>query len=298
MPAPAKAHLSEDERLALICDAVSYAQKTRAAGAPASTGSKAVREAVFFLWESYGRGKHKSARYRSTAAVGKPAKDLIYDHAIPFTLLYNELLRLPSPTAASVRPLLERLCVAALLTREEDDRLTAAGLRERMPADWNGSDALARYRAAGIEVLPNEPLRGVVVPSSAAAKSPRPKVPATKASADSRLIVRQPSDHPKFQSSEARVKAACLAVWTMLQAEGFELIAEARRDGFSMMRKRDGLTFRIDPKVAALRICIGRQPVLPPPPQLVHSGAQPDWITVGEGTSALAVAYLRSLSRV
>jgi len=45
------------------------------------------------------------------------------------------------------------LCIGAVVTRAEDQRLNSLGLRSRMPAGWDGMDPFARYRVAGIELL-------------------------------------------------------------------------------------------------------------------------------------------------
>ncbi|SEK16238.1 hypothetical protein SAMN05444746_12422 [Variovorax sp. OK212] len=42
----------------------------------------------------------------------------------------------------------------ALVTKDEDQKLTEFRLRKSMPSDWDGKDPLARYKAIGIDVLP------------------------------------------------------------------------------------------------------------------------------------------------
>ena len=44
-----------------------------------------------------------------------------------------------------------------LITKAEHDRLAALGLARTMPPSWDGADPLARYMAAGIELLRNTP---------------------------------------------------------------------------------------------------------------------------------------------
>ena len=41
---------------------------------------------------------------------------------------------------------------SALVTTEEHKRLSDAGLRSKMPKDWDGKDPFARYKIVGIEV--------------------------------------------------------------------------------------------------------------------------------------------------
>ena len=45
--------------------------------------------------------------------------------------------------------------VHAIITADEHARLTALKLASKMPDGWDGADALARYKAAGIELVEN-----------------------------------------------------------------------------------------------------------------------------------------------
>lgn len=73
--------------------------------------------------------------------------------------LRDELLKLSEVSVTTVREVLNRYGVAVLITKEEDERLTQAGLRDEMPAGWDGSNALARYKAVGIELVENDSTR-------------------------------------------------------------------------------------------------------------------------------------------
>ena len=116
--------MDEARRLDLIVEAVRYCQRVRDMGMPASSYSKALREPVHF-------------------------------HAVPFRYLQKELLDLPDVTRESVGDVLKKHCVVVLVTKEENDQLNNAKLGSKMPEGWNGADQLARYAAAGIEVVPN-----------------------------------------------------------------------------------------------------------------------------------------------
>jgi hypothetical protein len=147
-----------EKRLDLIVEAVAYCQRVRAMGMPASCYAKALREPVHFLWERrMERGKDACARYRSRASVSveRGRGELAYDHAVPFKRLQVELLDLAPITRDSVKAALDRHSVIVLITREEHARLSREGLGNRMPTTWDGLDVLARYQAAGIELLPN-----------------------------------------------------------------------------------------------------------------------------------------------
>jgi hypothetical protein len=152
--------MNEAQRLELIVEAVRYCQRVKGMGMPSSCYSKALREPVYFLWARRGGGpKDKLARYRSKAAVGLKRGDgqLVFDHAIPFKFMQSELLQLESVTPETVRSVLLRYEVGVLITKSENDQLNKIGLQAKMPGTWDGADALARYRAAGIELVENQP---------------------------------------------------------------------------------------------------------------------------------------------
>ena len=149
--------LTEEQRLQLICEATCYCQRVRDLGMPAAAYTKALREPVHFLWERRSGSKEVSAQRRSRAARGRTigARELVYDHAVPFRYLQRELLALEVVTPATVRAVLERYGTIVLITAREDAKLNRAGLNRRMPDDWNKTDPLARYKAVGIETVPN-----------------------------------------------------------------------------------------------------------------------------------------------
>jgi len=81
-------------------------------------------------------------------------REIVYDHAIPFRYIEAELLDLAEVTPQAVADVLEKKCVVALITTEEDRKLNAAGLSSKMPENWDGLDPLARYKAVGIDLVP------------------------------------------------------------------------------------------------------------------------------------------------
>ncbi len=135
-----------------------YCQRVRDLGMPVSAYSKALREPVHFLWERRTGSKEKCANYRSKAAIGMSIKSrgLVYDHSIPFRYLQGKLLAIENVSHDQVKHVLEKYCCAALITREEDAQLNAAGLNRKMPEGWDGVDFLARYREIGIEIVENK----------------------------------------------------------------------------------------------------------------------------------------------
>lgn len=142
-----------------ICLTVQYCRKCKELNLPVSYFSTALRYAQDH-WRHQRCGsssKDKTAQYRSENAKGKRWRDgLVYDHAIPFICMLNAMLELPDVTPDSVRAVLEKYDVMVLITREEDARLNASGLKKDMPDDWDHVDSLARYEKAGIVLIPNK----------------------------------------------------------------------------------------------------------------------------------------------
>jgi hypothetical protein len=78
-------------------------------------------------------------------------KLLSHEHVVPVGVVLSILLR--NGTRASVteiEKLIHRFSVVAIITRDEETLLTAAGLKNKMPEGWNGRDVWARYKAVGL----------------------------------------------------------------------------------------------------------------------------------------------------
>lgn len=149
--------MDDRKRLELITEAVRYCRRVRDLGMPAQCYTKALREPVFFLWERRAGSKVQTAQYRSRPSLPMEygTGQLVYDHAVPFRYLQEELLGLAPASPEAVEEVLNRFGTAVLITKDEDRLLTGIGLGHRMPEDWVGADPLARYRAAGIELVQN-----------------------------------------------------------------------------------------------------------------------------------------------
>ena len=111
--------------------------------------------------------KKERADYFSRAAWERLERGmtdgLVYEHLVP----KKEYIHAPCEQAArtgafqdgtpftqeAVAALLDRYLWIAVITKEEDAKLTAAGLSRKMPAGWDGKDILARYKAVGIELV-------------------------------------------------------------------------------------------------------------------------------------------------
>jgi hypothetical protein len=80
---------------------------------------------------------------------------LTHEHTIPLRLLAEKVLSLETDNREVIREVFNTYCRAAIVTREEDRKLSSAKLRSAMPLEWCfGEDILARYCVVGIELLP------------------------------------------------------------------------------------------------------------------------------------------------
>lgn len=109
-------------------------------------------------------GKYIGCRFWSNAALARFRSDgstcipsLCHEHVVPRKVIVAKWLAVSQPTPEQTFALFERYGIGCVVLREEDDRLTACGLRQRMPeAFYNTShplhdDPWARYRVAGID---------------------------------------------------------------------------------------------------------------------------------------------------
>ena len=77
-------------------------------------------------------------------------KTVTVEHAIPVNVLFRFFWDAETPNAMEV--LIDAYAVA-VVTKEEDERLNALGLRDAMPVSWRlGDEPLARWKLADIEV--------------------------------------------------------------------------------------------------------------------------------------------------
>lgn len=72
------------------------------------------------------------------------------DHAIPVSILFDPFWHAETPDA--MRAVIDAY-VVAVITKDENNLLNAAGLRQAMPIGWQfGCDPRARWNAVGIDV--------------------------------------------------------------------------------------------------------------------------------------------------
>lgn len=157
-------------------------------GLPEGQIDRIRRETIFFLYEGGDAAKWDLARPHSatarklrveaggTASLPLGIRKLVtYDHAIPLRCL-REGLREASGSDGAMGAFLDRYVRGVVITREEDQQLTARGLRSKMPKGAADDDLLARYRAAGIsfEETDEAELRGTPTATDCRRASPAP----------------------------------------------------------------------------------------------------------------------------
>jgi hypothetical protein len=121
---------------------------------------EALREASDLVAKMPG-DKKQTAQFMSKQALaqmqGGNAELLIGEHIYPVSrlnvLVFEDAERRPA-TTESIAEILAARTLRAVITDAEDDKLEELGLRKTMP---EGSvDPMARYAAAGIELVPNQ----------------------------------------------------------------------------------------------------------------------------------------------
>ena len=106
-------------------------------------------------------GKFKSQALIDIEKKSGPVKrgDITDEHIIPLAVSVNHLLDNYHSDTANLEKLEEDLgyCInTCAVTKDEDNALTAAGLRTSMPNGWKwGDDPFARYKAVGIVPIEN-----------------------------------------------------------------------------------------------------------------------------------------------
>ena len=78
-----------------------------------------------------------------------------YDHAIPLAVLQPGLKH-ATQSLSEMRNFLQRNVQGVVLTKYENELLDQAGLTSILPHGVDTYDLLARYRAVGIEFLPED----------------------------------------------------------------------------------------------------------------------------------------------
>lgn len=88
----------------------------------------------------------------------KARTGLIFEHAIPRSILCNKLFEMKDLNYDSIRIFQETYIKRIFITKQENYALDSLGLRSKMPSDWDLNDPWARHKKAKIKytaVLPN-----------------------------------------------------------------------------------------------------------------------------------------------
>ncbi|MGD8690597.1 MAG: hypothetical protein PVI37_11735 [Gammaproteobacteria bacterium] len=118
------------------------------------SGCVSERATKRVLRASLRRIKH---RIVGASRKGITAQRQTRDHAVPVKVIISVLMEAREPDRTFVLSTLNNFYVSVLLCEEEHVIvLKSLGLESDMPPDWDGEDPFARYKAAGIEVLPLE----------------------------------------------------------------------------------------------------------------------------------------------
>jgi len=89
---------------------------------------------------------------RSVAAIGVARSGCRAEHTVPMKWIVDRLMDESQPSLQSLERMLNKYYVVTLVTAAEDELLRKAGLRYKMPDDWDGKDPYARYHKVGIRL--------------------------------------------------------------------------------------------------------------------------------------------------
>ncbi len=111
--------------------------------------------ALHQYWQNKEMGLHSTSQRkkipRTSAAKVSKGKTQV-EHVVPLNVIVKSLRDIKRPDKQSVRNKLSDLYRVCIVTIEEHKRLSDAGLRSKMPDDWDGKDPFARYKVVGIEI--------------------------------------------------------------------------------------------------------------------------------------------------
>ena len=109
---------------------------------------------ICWAWSQFS-GKIDGCRYWTPAAHSCQSnkKQLRHEHLVPRKVLIRRMHSLENPDVETVYAILDSMCVGVVVTVEEDRILSQAGLRSKMPDEWNGVDAWARHKAVNLTAI-------------------------------------------------------------------------------------------------------------------------------------------------
>lgn len=111
--------------------------------------------ALHQYWQNKEMGLHSTSQRkkipRTSAAKVTKGKTQV-EHVVPLKVIVETLRDIKRPNKRNVHKKLRDLYRVCIVTIAEHQCLSDAGLRSRMPDDWDGKDPFARYKVVGIEV--------------------------------------------------------------------------------------------------------------------------------------------------
>jgi hypothetical protein len=137
---------------------IKQAKEAQAYGISRNHCRRNLNVALLQYWQNKTLGipnLRKKDMIRSKAALKIPLNECFVEHAVPFTVIVNQLMEMERLTAKAVTNILKKWYPSrsvVLVTKDEDVRLVRAGLRAKMPDNWDKKDVFARYKVVGIIV--------------------------------------------------------------------------------------------------------------------------------------------------
>ena len=120
--------------------------------------SRNLKTALHQYWQNKEMKQHSQSQRknlpRSVEADKRELKGLRLEHVVPQMWFVNKLMDMNAPDKEKIGKLLKKHFRVLLVTKEEDAKLTKAGLRSKMPEGWDEKDPWARHKKVGIERAP------------------------------------------------------------------------------------------------------------------------------------------------
>lgn len=102
----------------------------------------------------FGKAHHYCSKDAAHILKQPNPQDLVRKHVVPVSVINGFIYQPTNPTESSIEEIIRESSVLAIITKGEDQALSNAHLRKRMPRGWDGCDKLARYKMCGIELIP------------------------------------------------------------------------------------------------------------------------------------------------
>lgn len=137
---------TEEQKIECVRKVILNAHEHIRSGDPAKIYSQYIRYALDEF-------RHLNS-YTSREARKPTHTGVINEHVVPHSIVMKKLLSLAPLTNETIMSVVQKYLVICVITEEEDKRLSAAGLRSKMPKGWdeNNGDVFSRYQAVGISI--------------------------------------------------------------------------------------------------------------------------------------------------